>query len=110
MEKGGETEIHEFLRLVWVNPKHLVTSCDTPEIYHYGYRRNLLHCAADWGNLPLCQAIMDTISYDLYWSTLHPLDSEEKREKDKLKVIDLYLNMQDGTVTEVCCCHGYRCY
>lgn len=94
-------KIDEFIQLIWRNPKHLVSTGDCPEIYHVGYRRNILHCAADCGNLPLCEKVLDIIQSDLFWETLHPIDSREKRETDKLKLIDRYLNMQDGTVNQV---------
>ena len=102
-------KIEELIQLIWRNPKHLVSSGDCPVIYHEGYRRNILHCAADCGNLPLCEQVLEIIQSDQFWETLHPKDSREKRETDKLKLTDRYLNMQDGTVKQVRIVYSYCC-
>ena len=94
----SKREISEFIKVIWKNPKHLVSSGDCPEIYHEGMRRNILHCGVDCGNLEFCKTLLEIIQSDKFWEKLYPNDPIEKREADKLLLMDRYLNMQDGTV------------
>ncbi len=94
----SKREISEFIDLIWSNPKHLISSGDCPEIYHEGMRRNILHCAVDYGNLEFCKILLEILQDDKFWKKLYPKDPIEKREFDKMLLLDRYLNMQDGTV------------
>ena len=90
-------KITEFVELIWTNPKYLIGSGDNPEIYHEGTRRNALHCAVDCGNLEFCKTIFEIIQSDQFWQTVYPLDDLEARYNNREHLVNLYLNMQDGT-------------
>lgn len=95
MEDGKNKE---FIEQVRENPKYLISSGDCPEIYHEGMRRNILHCAVHEGNLNFCLELFKVIRSDQFWEKLYPKDSQEVRESNRARLIDKYLNMQDGTV------------
>lgn len=101
LESGN---VEEFAETVWMNPKYLIASGETPEIFHEGTRRNALHCAADRGQLDICKMIFDILESDRFWELVYPKDSLMTRLKNKKHLIDLYLNMQDGKAgrLEVC--------
>lgn len=88
--------VEEFADTVWTNPKYLIASGETPEIFHEGTRRNALHCAADCGQLDICKMIFDILESDRFWELVYPKDSIMTRLKNKKHLIDLYVNMQDG--------------
>ena len=106
LEKG---EVDQFIDLIWKNPKYLISSGESPEIYHEGTRRNILHCAVDYGNLEFCKALFNIIRSDRFWETLYPKDSLEKRNTDRQLLIDKYLNMQDGTERLKVHVHVFMC-
>lgn len=96
--------VEEFAETVWKNPKYLIASGESPEIFHEGTRRNALHCAADCGQLNICKMIFDILESNRFWELVYPKDSMMTRQKNKKHLIDLYLNMQDGKAgrLEVC--------
>ena len=93
----------EFADTVWANPRHLITSGDTPEILHVGQRYNALHCAAYYHQLSVCKEVIAIVQSDQFWRLVYPDDLPETRERRRSHLIDMYLNMQDKTVREPKC-------
>lgn len=90
-------KMEEFREKIWSNPRFLIGSGDTPEIFHEGPRRNPLHCAVAAGRLEMCCEIMGIIQSDKFWEAIYPHNEVQRKEKDREHLVDLYLNMQDGT-------------
>lgn len=94
IEKG---DIDAFRDMVWQNPTILVdTAGEIPEICHVSSRRNALHVAADVGNIDICRELLTLLQNDQFWTMIFPKDEAESREEKKCRLIDLYLNNQDG--------------
>ena len=91
----------QFADVVWGNPRHLVTSGDTPEILQVPTRSNALHCGASYRQLPVCKEVIAIIESSRFWELIYPDDSAETRAKRRDHLIDLYLNMQDKIVSVV---------
>ena len=91
----------QFADVVWDNPRHLVTSGDTPEILQVPTRSNALHCGASYRQLPVCKEVIAIIESSRFWELIYPDDSAETRAKRRDHLIDLYLNMQDKIVSVV---------
>ena len=90
-------DVEKFHELVWSNPKYLLASGETPEILHVGTHRNAMHLAADGGHLDICKELIGVLESDGFWELVYPRDDLSVREKNKEHIIDMYLNMQDGT-------------
>ena len=91
----------EFADVVWDNPRHLITSGDTPEILQVPTRSNALHCGASQCQLAVCKEVFAIIESSLFWELIYPDDTAETRAKRRDHLIDLYLNMQDKIVSLV---------
>ena len=96
-----EGKAAEFADVVWDNPRHLITSGDTPEILQVPTRSNALHCGASQRQLPVCKEVIAIIESSRFWELIYPDDSAETRAKRRDHLIDLYLNMQDKIVSLV---------
>ena len=92
----------EFADVVWDNPRHLITSGDTPEILQVPTRSNALHCGASQCQLAVCKEVIAIIESSRFWELIYPDDTAETRAKRRDHLIDLYLNMQDKIVSIVC--------
>ena len=89
-------KVDQFVETVWTNPRFLLSPGETPEIIHPGMRRNALHLAVQYHNLELCWNLMKIIKDDQFWKLVYPLSDVRVRNRSKIRLVDLYLNMQDG--------------
>ena len=55
IKKGN---VDKFIETVWGNPWYLLSPGDTPEIIHFGMRRNALHLVVQHRNLHICWNLM----------------------------------------------------
>ena len=62
----------QFADVVWDNPRHLVTSGDTPEILQVPTRSNALHCGASYRQLPVCKEVIAIIESSRFWELISP--------------------------------------
>ena len=97
-----EGKAAEFTDLVWDNPRHLVTSADTPAILQIPSHSNALHCSASQCQLAVCKEVIAIIESSRFWELIYPDDTAETRAKRRDHLIDLYLNMQTKIVSVVC--------
>ncbi|XP_067949070.1 ankyrin repeat and LEM domain-containing protein 2-like [Watersipora subatra] len=97
IEKGNTDKIKE---LVESNPRYLISSGDTPTILQERYRYNALHSAALKGSLKAAEVILNYLSSPELFSRLYPTDTDERRERRMLFLIDLYLNTPDKGCNE----------
>ena len=94
IEKG---DVDTFRAMADENPTILVdTTSEVPEICHPGSRRNALHVAANAGRVDICRMLFKILGDDQFWERIFPKDDAEMREEKKSRLIDLYLNNQEG--------------
>ena len=67
--------------MVWDNPRHLITSGDTPGILQIPTRSNALHCGASQCQLAVCKEVIAIIESSRFWELIYPDDSAETRAK-----------------------------
>ena len=96
------SDVDEFVKSVWENPRCLITQGDAPEVLKIGPRYNALHCAIRAGSLEVCKKLCEILEGDRFWSLVYPDDSIEVRNKRRDHLVDLYLNTCDKGVGMEC--------
>uniref|UniRef100_A0A8D8R530 Ankyrin repeat and LEM domain-containing protein 2 n=1 Tax=Cacopsylla melanoneura TaxID=428564 RepID=A0A8D8R530_9HEMI len=66
IEKGNEVK-----KLVWENPRYLVSSGDFPTILHEGCRYNALHVSTKALNAPMTDLLLETIGDPAFTTLLY---------------------------------------
>ncbi|KAK2160893.1 hypothetical protein LSH36_125g01050 [Paralvinella palmiformis] len=97
LEKG---DLHEARKLIWSNPRYLVSSGDTPTILQEGFRYNALHVAAMKNQPKSAQLILETVENPHFMQLLYPGEPEQTRDARIQFLVDLYLNTPDKGLGE----------
>lgn len=114
VEKGDEKE---FERLVWTNPRYLISSGDSPTIVKVNFplermslsrflfgqisvRYNSMHVAALSGQSNLIRLLTKTIKNVQFIRRLYVNDTEEQTQKRIRFILDMYLNTPDKMVEQ----------
>ena len=113
VEKG---DANEFERLVWTNPRYLISSGDSPTIvkvkiacsFHssgmifllvqISVRYNCMHVAALTGQATIIRLLIKTIKNIHFVRRLYVNDTEEQTQKRIQFILDMYLNTPDKMV------------
>ena len=103
IEKG---EVDSVAKLIYSNPRYLISSGDTPVIIQEGCHYNGMHVAAKAGHKDVCKLIVETLSNDDFWKLIYPMkeksvDNYSLNNGRKLFLLDLYLNTPDKGVSDV---------
>lgn len=98
--ENGELETVE--KVVWENPRYLVSSGDTPAILQEGPRYNALHIAAKARDASICAFILSTVSSIEFVKRLYgDYSGETEAAEERCSVLlDLYLNTPDKGLNE----------
>ncbi|CAB3384764.1 Hypothetical predicted protein [Cloeon dipterum] len=86
-------------RMIWENPRYLISNGDMPSILQEGARYNALHVAARKGSAEMAALIADTISDTKFVQLLYGDCLENCRQRSSI-LLDLYLNMPDKGLHE----------
>ncbi|XP_074651930.1 ankyrin repeat and LEM domain-containing protein 2-like [Tubulanus polymorphus] len=104
-------EIDDVYRIIWNNPRFLISSGDTPTILQEAFRYNALHICAKSNKANICKMILETLQDDRFMKLMYPDDSREIRTQRQSFITDLYLNMPDKKPLEsplhLACKFGY---
>ncbi|XP_064637595.1 ankyrin repeat and LEM domain-containing protein 2-like isoform X2 [Lineus longissimus] len=92
----GEAE--EVKRILWNNPRIVISNGDTPVILHEAFRYNALHIAAKFNQAAICQIYIDTIEDEAFLKLMFPTDTHETTTSRINFLLDLYLNMPEKGV------------
>lgn len=85
--------------IVWVNPRYLIGSGDTPAILQEGCRYNALHIAVRADRPDMCELILNTVGNAEFIKLLY--GDECKSYVDRAQImLDLYLNTPDKGLNE----------
>ena len=103
IEKGDRDSV---AKLIYGNPRFLISSGDTPVIIQEGCHYNGMHVAAKAGHKDVCELIVDTLSSDDFWNLIYPIteksiDSYTLYNGRKSFLLDLYLNTPDKGVSDM---------
>uniref|UniRef100_A0A8D8RW63 Ankyrin repeat and LEM domain-containing protein 2 n=2 Tax=Cacopsylla melanoneura TaxID=428564 RepID=A0A8D8RW63_9HEMI len=98
IEKGNLAEVK---KLVWENPRYLVSSGDFPTILHEGCRYNALHVSTKALNAPMTHLLLETIGDPAFTTLLYdgPPTAHTYIERSDI-LLDLYLNTPDKALNE----------
>lgn len=97
IESGNVGQVR---RMVWENPRYLVSSGDTPSILQEGARYNALHIAAKVLNAEMTSFLLETVSDMKFIQLLYGVESEENCRQRAMFLLDLYLNTPDKSLNE----------
>ncbi|CAF0721423.1 unnamed protein product [Rotaria sordida] len=97
VEKGDE---NEFERLIWSNPRYLISSGDSPTIVKISVRYNSMHVAALSGQSSIIRVLTKTIKNIHFIRRLYINDSEEQTQQRIKYILDMYLNTPDKMQNE----------
>ncbi|CAF1246419.1 unnamed protein product [Adineta steineri] len=97
VEKGDEKE---FERLVWTNPRYLISSGDSPTIVKISVRYNSMHVASLSGQAEIIRILIKTIKNVHFIRRLYVNDTEEQTQKRIQFILDMYLNTPDKMQNE----------
>ncbi|CAF1682849.1 unnamed protein product [Rotaria magnacalcarata] len=97
VEKGAEIE---FERLIWSNPRYLISSGDSPTIVKISVRYNSMHVAALSGQSAIIRTLIKTIKSVHFIRRLYINDTEEQTQKRIRFILDMYLNTPDKMQNE----------
>lgn len=86
-------------RMIWENPRYLISNGDMPSILQEGARYNALHVAARKSNADMAALILDTIADTKFIQLLYGDCLENCRQRSSI-LLDLYLNMPDKGLHE----------
>lgn len=92
IEQGNCEAVYD---TIWMNPRYLIGSGDTPSILKESFRYNALHVAALAKNGNMCKLLLETISDPKFIQLLHGKDDKRTAEDVSLILLDLYLNMPE---------------
>ncbi|CAF0864148.1 unnamed protein product [Adineta ricciae] len=96
-EKGNESE---FERLVWTNPRYLISSGDSPTIVKISVRYNSMHVAALAGQSGIIRLLIRTIKNVHFIRRLYVNDTEGQTQQRIQFILDMYLNTPDKMQNE----------
>jgi len=97
VEKGNESE---FERLIWSNPRYLISSGDAPTIVKISVRYNSMHVAALSGQSGIICSLIKTIKNIQFIRRLYVNDTEEQSRQRIQFILDMYLNTPDKMQNE----------
>ena len=97
-------ELDEVSKLIYGNPRYLITSADTPVILQEGCHYNSMHIAARAGQKDICKLIINTLHDDNFWRLLYPFNekaanNQQQNKRRKGHLLDLFLNTPDKGVS-----------
>jgi len=90
----------EFLKLIWRNPRFLISSGDTPTMVRERYRYHALLLATFKKEFAICKTILETITDPSFMALLYTNDTEEVRKKRMQYLLETYLNTPDKFLNE----------
>ena len=101
IEKG---DLDNVAKLIYGNPKYLISSGDTPFIIQEGCHYNSMHVAAKAGHRDICKLVVDTLNDDEFWKLMYPVkvkgvNNVELNNRRKAFLLDLYVNTPDKGVS-----------
>ncbi|UJR35490.1 hypothetical protein I4U23_028244 [Adineta vaga] len=96
-EKGDE---NEFERLIWTNPRYLISSGDSPTIVKISVRYNSMHVAALSGQSGIIRLLIKTIKNVHFIRRLYVNDTEEQTQQRIQFILDMYVNTPDKMQNE----------
>lgn len=94
----GEIEAVE--KIIWKNPRFLISSGDTPCILQEGSRYNALHVASKTKNAAIAELILNVISSQEFILLLYGEDNTQNTLDRANMFVDLYLNTPDKGFNE----------
>ncbi|XP_059484390.1 ankyrin repeat and LEM domain-containing protein 2 homolog [Neocloeon triangulifer] len=86
-------------RMIWENPRYLISNGDMPSILQEGARYNALHVAARKGNAEMAALILETLSDTKFALLLYGDCVDNGRLRCSI-LLDLFLNMPDKGLHE----------
>ena len=103
IEKG---EVDSVAKIIYGNPKFLISSLDTPFIIQQGCHYNSMHVASKAGHRDICKLIIETLNDDEFWKLMYPVkensvNNVQLNNRRKAFLLDLYLNTPDKGVSVI---------
>jgi hypothetical protein len=103
IEKG---EVDSVAKIIYGNPKFLISSGDTPFIIQEGCHYNSMHVASRAGHRDICKLIIETLNDDEFWKLIYPVkensvNNVQLNNRRKAFLLDLYLNTPDKGVSVI---------
>lgn len=92
IEAGNGDEVE---RLIWENPRSLVTVCDSAVYLMAGPKYNACHIAARANKPEMIALILETVSNYSFMRKLYPQESEQNIRDRVNHLLDSYLNTPD---------------
>ncbi|KAI5733527.1 hypothetical protein M8J76_012955 [Diaphorina citri] len=96
IEKGNLADVR---KLVWDNPRYLVSSGDFPTILHEGCRYNALHVSTKAVNPAMTEMLLEIIGNPAFTNLLYDSDTPSYIERSDI-LLDLYVNTPDKALNE----------
>ena len=98
IEKG---DVDGLRKVLYTNPKYLISSGDTPVVIQEGCHYNAMHVSAKSGHKDCCKLIIDTLNDDEFWKMMYPVNNHNQNNRRKAFLLDLYLNTPDKGVSRL---------
>nr|XP_039252121.1 ankyrin repeat and LEM domain-containing protein 2-like [Styela clava] len=92
-------QLEDVRKLIWSNPKYLISSADGPVVLKASARYNALHIAAKSNKPEICSEILAVLENSEFHELMFPNSSDEKSERMN-HILDLYLNTPEKILFE----------